>query len=155
MGADLAFGGTILLLPVLFLLTCASLVMTISVRPQILDNYKAHPLSIVIPIVVFGCLGAMLWAARKGKDKLAFAASSLDLADMLVGAAFGLYPDVLPATTDPAYSLTIYNTATGRHGLIVGLAWWIVGMILALSYFAFIYRRFRGKVRLEAADEGY
>jgi cytochrome bd-type quinol oxidase subunit 2 len=38
--------------------------------------------------------------------------------------------------------------------LIVGLAWWSVGMILALSYFVFIYRKFRGKVRLEAAEEG-
>jgi len=39
--------------------------------------------------------------------------------------------------------------------MIVGLAWWSAGMILALGYFVCIYRRFRGKVRLEAADEGY
>jgi len=150
-----ARGIAVLLLPILLLLTCASLAATMSVRPQVLDNYKAHPISFLIPIIVFGCLGAMFWAARKGKDKLAFAGSSLYLAGMLVGAAFGLYPNVMPATTDPAYSLTIYNTATGRHGLIVGLAWWSVGMILALSYFVFIYRKFRGKVRLEAAEEGY
>jgi len=150
-----ARGIAVLLLPLLFLLTCASLVATISVRPQVVSNYKAHPVSFLIPIIVFGCLGAVLWAAHKGKDKLAFAASSLYLAGMLGGAAFGLYPNVMPATSDPAYSLTIYNTAAGRHGLIVGLAWWTVAMILALSYFIFIYRKFRGKVRLEAADEGY
>ncbi len=28
----------------------------------------------------------------------------------------------------------------------IGLAWWIVGMILATSYFVFLYRRFAGKV---------
>jgi cytochrome d ubiquinol oxidase subunit II len=150
-----ARGVVVLLLPLLFLLTCASLVATISVRPQVLGNYKAHPVSFVIPIIVFGCLGAMPWAARNGKDRLAFAASSLYLGGMLVGAAFGLYPDVLPATTNPAYSLTIYNTAAGRHGLMVGLVWWTVAMILTLSYFVFLYRRFRGKVGLEAADEGY
>ncbi|HVP51376.1 MAG TPA: cytochrome d ubiquinol oxidase subunit II [Terriglobales bacterium] len=150
-----ARGVVVLLLPLLFLLTCASLVATISVRPQVLGNYKAHPVSFVIPIIVFGCLGAMPWAARNGKDRLAFAASSLYLGGMLVGAAFGLYPDVLPATTRPAYSLTIYNTAAGRHGLMVGLVWWTVAMILTLSYFVFLYRRFRGKVGLEAADEGY
>jgi cytochrome d ubiquinol oxidase subunit II len=150
-----ARGIAMLLLPMLVLLTCASLAATISVRPQVLDNYKAHPISFLIPIIVFGCLGAMFWAARKRRDKLAFAGSSLYLAGMLVGAAFGLYPNVMPATTDPAYSLTIHNTAPGRHGLLVGLAWWIVAMVLALAYFVFIYRKFRGKVRLEAADEGY
>jgi cytochrome d ubiquinol oxidase subunit II len=68
---------------------------------------------------------------------------------MLVGAAFALYPVVLPASTDPAYSLTIYNTAAGHHGLTVGLTWWILGMVLALGYFVLLYRMFRGKVRLE------
>jgi cytochrome bd-type quinol oxidase subunit 2 len=33
------------------------------------------------------------------------------------------------------------------------LVWWFVGMILALGYFFFVYRMFRGKVRLEG--EGY
>jgi cytochrome d ubiquinol oxidase subunit II len=150
-----ARGVAWLLLPMLVVLTCASLAATVSARPQVLDNYKAYPISLLIPIIVFGCLGAMLWAARKGKDKLAFAASSLYLAGMLMGAALGLYPNVLPATTNPAYGLTIHNTAAGRHGLIVGVAWWSVGMILALGYFVFIYRKFRGKVSLEGADEAY
>jgi len=32
---------------------------------------------------------------------------------------------------------------------VVGLVWWTIGMILALGYFVFIYRMFRGKVKLE------
>jgi cytochrome d ubiquinol oxidase subunit II len=72
---------------------------------------------------------------------------------MLVGAAFALYPVVLPASTDPSLNLTIYNTKAGEHGLAVGFAWWILGMILALAYFFFVYRIFRGKVRVEG--EGY
>jgi cytochrome d ubiquinol oxidase subunit II len=70
-----------------------------------------------------------------------------------VGAAFGLYPVVLPASTDPALNLTIYNTAAGLHGLSVGLVWWSLGMVLALGYFFFLFRMFRGKVRLEG--QGY
>jgi cytochrome d ubiquinol oxidase subunit II len=72
---------------------------------------------------------------------------------MLVGAAFALYPVVLPASTGPARNLTIYNTAAGHYGLSVGLAWWILGMILALGYFVFLFRMFRGKVRM--GGEGY
>ena len=66
---------------------------------------------------------------------------------MLVGAAFALYPVVLPGR-DPQYSLTIENTAAGAHGLSVGLVWWTFGAVLAVAYFVFIYRMFRGKVVL-------
>jgi cytochrome d ubiquinol oxidase subunit II len=135
--------------PVQIFFTCVSLVATVVIRPSALDNYRAHPAGFVVPVVVLASLGVMIWAAPKGKEKLAFGASSLYIAGMLVGAAFALYPMVLPASTDPAYSLTIYNSAAGHHGLVVGITWWILGMVLALGYFFFIYRMFRGKVRLE------
>ena len=144
-----ARGIAVVMWPVLFFLTIISLVATYFVRPTAVDNYRAHPIGILIPLVVFGALGTMIWAAPKGKERLAFVASGLYIAGMLVGAAFALYPTVLPATTDPAYSLTIYNTAAGRHGLIVGLSWWILGLVLTLAYFVFIYRTFKGKVRVE------
>jgi cytochrome bd ubiquinol oxidase subunit II len=64
-----------------------------------------------------------------------------------------LYPVILPASTDPAYNLTIQNSAAGAHGLMVGLYWWMIGMVLALGYFFFVYTMFKGKVRLEG--EGY
>lgn len=137
----------ILIWPILFFLTIVSLVATYFVRPTLLHNYRAHPIGILIPVLVLGSLATMIWAAPKGKEKTAFIASSLYIAGMLVGAAVALYPTVLPATTDPSYSLTIYNTSAGQHGLIVGLAWWILGLILALGYFVFIYRMFKGKVR--------
>jgi cytochrome d ubiquinol oxidase subunit II len=65
---------------------------------------------------------------------------------MLGGAAFALYPILLPATTDPAYSLTIYNARTGDYSLRVGLVWWIAGILLAIGYFIFLYTAFGGKV---------
>jgi len=72
---------------------------------------------------------------------------------MMGGAAFALYPYLLPASTDPAYSLTIYNAKTGAYSLTVGLVWWLFGMALAVLYFSFLYRSFSGKVQLD--QEGY
>jgi cytochrome bd-type quinol oxidase subunit 2 len=60
---------------------------------------------------------------------------------------------VLPSNTNPALALTIESTAAAPHGLRIGLAWWIPGMLLVLGYSIFIYRHFAGKVRLE--EEGY
>jgi len=142
-----ARGFALLCWPVQFFLTVSAMVATYFIRPDIMTNYGDHPIGILVPIVVVSSLAVMLWANPKGKEKLAFVASSLYIAFMLVGAAFALYPVVLPAR-DHRYDLTIYNTAAGNHGLSVGLVWWTFAAVLALAYFAFVYRMFRGKVQV-------
>jgi len=139
--------------PLQLLLTVIGLAATVWIRPGVLDNYKHHAIGFVIPVIVFGSLAVLMHGMLTGKEKMAFAASSLYIVGMLVGAAFALYPVVLPASTDPARNLTIYNTAAGHHGLSIGFTWWILGMVLALGYFFFLFRMFKGKVRLEG--EGY
>jgi cytochrome d ubiquinol oxidase subunit II len=135
--------------PVQLVLTVVGLIATIYIRPTVLDNYKQHFIGFLIPAVVYAALALMIYAMRKGEDKTAFVGSALYIVGMLVGAAFALYPVVLPASTDPARNLTIYNTAAGQHGLTVGFTWWILGMILALGYFTLLFRMFKGKVQLE------
>jgi cytochrome d ubiquinol oxidase subunit II len=142
-----ARGLALLCWPVQFFLTFSLLVATYFIRPGIMVNYGKYKIGLLVPIVVVSSLAVMLWANPKGKEKLAFIASSLYITFMLVGAAFALYPVVLPAR-DHQHDLTIYNTAAGSHGLSVGLVWWTVSAVLALAYFVFVYRMFRGKVQL-------
>lgn len=139
----------VVLWPVQLLLTGLSLALTCYIRPQVLNNYRNYPVGLILPLLVLGSLLAMIWTMRQGKEKAAFLSSSLYIIAMLGGAAFALYPVVLPASTDPSYSLTIANTAAGGHGLAVGLTWWSLGTILAIAYFVFVFRMFRGKARLE------
>jgi len=139
----------IILWPVQFFLTCISLLATYFVRPRLLHNYGAHPAGLLVPVAVVAGLVLIIWAAPKGKEKLAFVGSTVYIVAMMVGAVFALYPVVLPASTNPDYSLTIYNAAAGHHGLVVGVIWWCIGLVLAVGYFVFIYRMFRGKVQVE------
>ena len=138
----------------LVLLTILSLVATVYVRPQVTDNFRLRPWGWIIPLVVVGSLVAMQIFIRKGRDFAAFLASTAYLAAMLGGAAFAVYPVLLSATTDPTYSLTIYNAKTGAYSLGVGLIWWTIGIVLAIGYFTFVYRSFKGKVTLGESD-GY
>src|SRR5246500_2843230 len=134
--------------PIQLILTLVSLIATWFVHPSIKENYLTYPIGFLIPLVVFASLGLMLVATRKGRELQAFLASCVYITGMLVGAVFALYPVILPASTDPANNLTIYNSAAGHHGLTVGLVWWTLAMILSVGYFVFIYRMFRGKGRL-------
>jgi len=100
-------------------------------------------------MVVATSLVAMRVYRAKARDKAAFVWSAAYIAAMLGGAAFAMYPYLLPASGDPALSLTIHNAKTGSYSLTVGLVWWLLGMALAVGYFTFLYRSFRGKVTPE------
>lgn len=84
---------------------------------------------------------------------MAFTCSCIYLAVMMVGAAVGLYPRLLPSSVDPAHDITVQRALSGPYALRVGLMWWSLGMVLAFIYFFVVYRMFRGKVSLE--DSGY
>jgi cytochrome d ubiquinol oxidase subunit II len=132
--------------PLLLVLTIVSLAATIDVRPGVLDNFLARRLTLIIPLAVFLALAAFPPLIRRGREREAFVASAVFLAAMMAGAAAGLYPTLLPSSSNPAESITIFNAAAGRQAMAAGLTWWTGGMVLALAYFVFVYRMFRGKV---------
>ena len=138
----------------LIVVTIVSLFATLAVRPQMIDNYVTRKWGAIFPASVIASLGCMIYFRAKSRDLAAFFASSGYIVGMLGGAAFGLYPYLLPASTEDRYSLTIYNSSAGVYGLTVGVVWWVIGVALALGYFAFVYRSIRGKVALEGED-GY
>lgn len=139
----------------LLALTTVTLPASIFVRADLIANYRAHPLGLTVPVVVALALSGILYFAARGQDRKAFGFSCLYLCAMLVGAAMGLYPRLLPSSSDPARDITIAKALSGPHTLHVGLIWWSFGMALALLYFVIVYRMFRGKVSLEGGGYGH
>jgi cytochrome d ubiquinol oxidase subunit II len=134
----------------LLVITFISLPATIAVRPSALANYTAHPVLFAIPCLVIATLVGMIGFTKQRKPLAAFLSSCLYLVFMLVGAATGLYPTLLPSSSDPSRDITIAKALTGPHSLHVGLIWWSLGLVLALAYFITSYSLFRGKVSAEA-----
>ena len=140
---------------VLFAITIVSLVATISIRPDALANYYSYPVAFAIPVGVLGSLCGIIYFCRKHSDRKAFASSCVYLSTMLVGAAISLYPRLLPSSSDLGHDITVENSISGPYAMRVGLAWWGVGMVLAIIYFVVVYRMFRGKVTLDGGGYGH
>jgi cytochrome d ubiquinol oxidase subunit II len=128
-------------------LTAASLLATIWIRPESVANYLRHPIGFVFPAGVTAALILMRLFMRRGNDAMIFAASTAYLAAMLLGAAFGLDPVLMPSTLNSAQDITIANAHAAPYGLTVGLVWWGFGIAMAVAYFLFVYRMFRGRVQ--------
>jgi cytochrome d ubiquinol oxidase subunit II len=131
------------LLPLTVALTWCSF----TIQPRLSQSFAARPWGYVFPLLAVAGLIGMRATGRR--DAAPFLCSSLYIVGMLTSAAFGLYPFVLPSSTDPNLGLTVYNAAAAPYGLKVGLVWFIPGMLLATGYFVYTYRSFAGKVSLE------
>jgi cytochrome bd ubiquinol oxidase subunit II len=132
-----------------------AVIATSMIRPGIWDNFTRFPLGFLFPLLgIFGVAG-MFYFNRTGQDFRALVSSSAFIVGMLGATAFGLYPNLLPASTDPAYSLNVYNASAKPYALEVGLTWWIIGILLALGYVTYLHIAFKGKVTKPIAEEGY
>jgi cytochrome d ubiquinol oxidase subunit II len=115
---------------------------TYDVRPQMLTAFGHHPWRLAFPALVVAALAAGFAWQRAGRWKLAFLASCALIAGLLSTAAAGLYPNVLPAREHQPFGLTIHNAASGDHALGLAIAWWWIGIVLAVGYFVVAYRVF-------------
>jgi cytochrome d ubiquinol oxidase subunit II len=121
-------------------------IASFAIQPNLMKQFQRYPWGAIFPaLAVAGLVAARALTARR-RDIPAFLASCLWLVGLLTSAAFGVFPNVLSSNTDPASSLTVYNASAAQHGLIVGLWWFIPGMVLALTYNILVYRHFAGKV---------
>lgn len=130
-------------------LVVSVLAATPFVQPSLRLNYAAHPVGYIFPSVGVAALAAAMEFRRRDADAATFGASSLFILAMLASTAWGSYPNILIATTDPANSLTISNATAGAYGLQVGLWWFLVGITLVIVYQVYAHCAFPGKVRAD------
>jgi cytochrome d ubiquinol oxidase subunit II len=133
-----------------FGLTVLITIFTWIVQPQLSVNAAAHPWGFVFPLAAATGLFGVRRQLARGAETSSFLASCAYLAGMLASAAFSVHPFVLPTIGDASNALTVDSAAAPRAGLEIALVWWLPGIVLAVVYALYVYRRFRGKVRLEA-----
>ncbi len=91
-------------------------------------------------------LVASIVAGRAGRDGWAFVGTGAAIAFAIVMLFGSLYPDVLPSTIDPAYSLTVDNASSADYTLKVMTVVALVMTPVVLLYQAWTYWIFRKRV---------
>jgi cytochrome d ubiquinol oxidase subunit II len=103
---------------------------------------------LVIPLGAVVAFVVAWWATARRRAGLAFASWAALIGLLLFSVAVGLFPNLLPSTIDPSYSLTIFNAASAAYTLAVMLVVAVIGLPVVLAYLAGVNYLFRGKVRL-------
>lgn len=134
-------------------LTAAVTAATFRLLPQMLASFHSHPVGLLFPLLAISGLLGIKWFLHAKQEAMIFGASCSYLLGMLTSVAFSLYPNLLPATTNPFFGLTIANSKAANYGLKIGLMWWVIGMALACSYTIHTYRSFAGKISDRGTEE--
>jgi cytochrome d ubiquinol oxidase subunit II len=89
---------------------------------------------------------AVLWLVHAHRDGFAFAATTVTVAACVLSIFVDLYPRVMVSSTDPAFSLTVHNTASGPYSLKALTVVAAIFLPLVLGYQAWTYYVFRARV---------
>lgn len=117
--------------------------------PHLSDKFKNNPEFFVVPLAAFFSIANIPRLVSKKKFMPAFLFSSLTICLLLVLVAVELYPNMLLSTVDPKYNIDIYNAASSQKSLKIMLSMVVIGGPLVLAYTIFVYRTFKGKVKLD------
>jgi cytochrome bd ubiquinol oxidase subunit II len=114
-----------------------------------LKNYHNNPLLWLAPLL--GIAGALLAIAASSVKKpiAAFIASSAMLAGVIFTAGIAMFPFVMPSSSDPRSSLTIWDSVSSH--MTLQIMFWVVLIFLpiVLAYTSWVYSVLRGKITVE------
>jgi cytochrome d ubiquinol oxidase subunit II len=130
-------------------------IATARVQPNLYPTLISRPWTWILAIGVVASLVMVFVNLKKDAELPAFLSSVGFIVCLLAATAAGMYPNMLLSTVNPAFTLTAQNSHAGELGMRVALNWWLLALALAVAYFTYLFRSFRGKVNVEEHGHGY
>lgn len=118
-----------------------------------LNNFRNLPISLSAPALAYlGAFGAAVSLGLRA-PLLALLCSSASIAGVILTAGFSLFPFLMPSSSNPDQSLTVWDASSSQATLTLMLAAVVFFLPIVLAYTAWVYRVMRGPIS-EAAMEG-
>lgn len=114
-----------------------------------MHNYGRYDWAIAVPVLAFAGLGLGVMFAQLKKAGLAFWSSSLGCAGIIGTAGVSMFPFIMPSSTDPRSSLTVYDAVSSPLTLGLMLGATVIFLPLIAMYTSWAYKVMWGKVTTE------
>lgn len=111
-----------------------------------LANYSANPLCWLAPLLAYIGAALAVWASRAGKELGAWVASALVPFGVIASAGFSLFPFLLPSSSNPDMSLTVWDASSSKLTLEIMLFCVCVFLPIILFYTSWVYKVLRGAI---------
>ena len=118
-----------------------------------LENYSHYPWMIIAPVLAFvGAICVLIMV--RSRTGIAFIASAISCAATICTAGFSLFPFLLPSSSHPQSSLTVWDASSSQATLFNMLIAAIIFVPLVLLYTIWVFRVLRGKISIKDLHDG-
>lgn len=124
-------------------------VATLYYRPFMADRMRHYPALYLIPVFTILAIINIPYQINHNRDGWAFISSCFSIASLFTLFCLGTFPYLVHSSTDPAYSLTIFNSSSTYKTLTLLLTIVAIGFPLVLAYGFWLYHIFKGKVKID------
>ena len=118
-----------------------------------MQNYVAMPLTMLVPALAYAGALLAMWLAAKGKTLMAFVGSSLAIIGVIGTAGVSMFPFVMPSSSDPASSLTVWDSVSSHLTLTIMFFATLIFMPIIVAYTSWAYKVMAGKVTADYIRE--
>lgn len=123
------------------------LAKTVSKAPGLwLDNFSHHPVLWIVPALAFIAGPATILLSKSDRPGLGFITSSLTLTSIIVTAGVAMFPFLLPSSSAPNSSLTVWDASSSLATLKIMLWTTIIFLPIVLAYTSWVFSVLRGKL---------
>jgi cytochrome bd ubiquinol oxidase subunit II len=114
-----------------------------------LDNYRAHRVLWAAPLgaVAMSLLTYLL--LRMGRPGIALISSGFAVAATILTAGIGLFPFLMPSSTNPSQGLTVWDASSSAKTLFIMLVAVVIFLPIVLAYTTWVFRVLRGRITLD------
>jgi cytochrome d ubiquinol oxidase subunit II len=118
-----------------------------------LSNYSTYPWMLLAPLAGFTGIASALICAKLKFERMAFICSSSAIAGIILTAGFSMFPFLMPSSTDPTSSLTLWDAVSSKKTLGIMFVVTIIFLPLIMIYTSWVYRVMRGKVTVKSIQD--
>jgi cytochrome d ubiquinol oxidase subunit II len=119
-----------------------------------LNTYRHAPSSLAAPFFAYlGAFGAV-FALALGAARLALISSSAAVAGVIATAGFSLFPFLLPSSSHPDHSLTVWDASSSPMTLSLMLVATLFFLPIVLVYTSWVFHVLRGPVTEAGIERG-
>lgn len=104
-----------------------------------LSSYAVYPWKYYGPVIAYAGILVSIWASWQRWLTLAFWASAFGIGGIIATAGFTLFPFIMPSSTNPNQSITVWNADSSQYALNIMLYVGVILLLIILAYKIFAY----------------
>ena len=118
-------------------------------------NYSKYPWMGVAPLLGIGAGLACAFFSKAGRGGWAFVSSALMMTGIILTAGFSMFPFLMPSTTMPMASLTVWDATSSEMTLKIMFVVACIFVPIILGYTAYSFYVMRGRIKNSDLDSSH